>query len=192
MLEKLPPILEKLSGQIPGLSFVVGVVFLFLGTFDVPEFKSVAIRPIVAVVPMVCGIVFLFVAVGFYMLDVRKSKLEKARNSKPPGELVTDRLVFLLRHYHMFGVGNFEDFNRFAEVLYAYDRPDRPFPADAAEGWVKASDYAARYLSYIGLLDSKSPEYALNEKGRELLESKDFRASNTQSFAKALVPLLHS
>jgi hypothetical protein len=186
ILGNVVKILEKLSGAVPGLSLLVGLAFLFLGIYDVDSFKSVTMRPQVGVVSLVIGGALVLISLGLFLLKPRE----------PPDELITDSMVFLLLHYAKSGVGSFEQPSYYAPVLYAYRplKPDKPYPADTADqdGWIKASAYAAQYLSHIGFLDSKHSEYALNKRGKDLLDSADFRAKNTQVFSRDLVPLTPS
>src|SRR5712692_7477643 len=91
MIEKLPPLFEKLSTYLAGIVFIAGILFTFLGFFDVKDLKSVDLRAGAAWAPIGAG--GLLVAVGLLLHVFRAPRPERDPYSQQSGGL-----VYVLRH----------------------------------------------------------------------------------------------
>jgi hypothetical protein len=181
VLSAIQEILKGSSENLVGLSFGGGFVLVFFSFFRWED-KSITVYPTPSLWSFVSGIVLIAVA---YLLRIIKKP--NGRAEKP--EDLTDRLVFLLRHYQDLGKDNSQLPEYFAQAVFEYDHPDQRLTDANREAWVKVSDYAARYMALLGVLKNKGPEYAINAAGWTLMGKDDFRAKNTHSFAKKLASL---
>ncbi len=180
MIEKLPPVIEKVATYLWAISFMAGVIFIFLGFFDLKDLKSVDLRAAASWGPIVTG--GLFVAIGLALHLLRPS-----RPARDPSSQQSGGLLYVLRHLDARGDYRFP--HCYAYQLYAFNTksPDRAdFEANSA-GWAKASDYAVRCLALMGFAEQAGPEYRITVEGRKALQSDSLRANYTDAFSRPLV-----
>jgi len=74
MFEKLPEVLKAVGTYVAGIAFVAGVVFCFLGFFDVGDFKSVKTRVPAAWPPVIAGSFLIAIGLGLHLLRPQERK----------------------------------------------------------------------------------------------------------------------
>lgn len=189
MLKNLPLVIEKAGTHLPAIAFVVGVVFIFLGFFELRDLKPVGVDAKWG--PIVVGGLFAAIGLALYLLHLlRPPRPERDSHSLPSDSLPSAGLVYVLRHLDVRG-GEYGFPWIYAYQLYVFNTKspsDDEFKATRA-GWSKASDYAVRYLALMGFAEKVDlgNEYRITAKGRAVLQSDSLRSKYIDAFARKIV-----
>lgn len=182
MLDKFPDILKAVGTYIAGVAFLAGVVFCFLGLFDIGDLKSITSiksKTLSAWPPVIVGGFLITVGIALHLLP-------KPGHRAPEDSEQSAGSIYVLRH--MDAIGGYRPSSYFGYQLYWFntDTPAQATFAAERNGWDKASDYAVRALTLRGLAEREGTEYRISTAGAHYLDSPQTRAKYPNAFARPL------
>lgn len=175
-------ILPTLSKNISGLSWAGGIIFLFLGFFDIGDFKSVTRSNVIYWQPVLVGSFLMIIGLLLHIFKLPDVSVD-------PEKKMSRGLIYILRHMDV-------DKQYKRDVYFAYHlyvnnsiNPSLIEFTNQRKSWQKAAGYALCYLSLLGVVKRNETEAdsIINEKGEKLLKSITLRQEYNSTFSKDLV-----